>query len=126
MLDGMPGLRRVPVMTSRGLDWRVDVPPSKCLVESYNGYEKMWDGHVRFVAETELIHRDVVAIEYYDDHKKVPKVYERLAWPKESAFPCALIIYWIRGANRNQGNVRKSTDVIMGDPHRPPARVPQD
>jgi hypothetical protein len=124
MLDGMPGLRRVPVMTSRGLDYRVGVAPSKCLVESYNGYEKKWDGHVRFVAETELIHRDVVAIEYYDEFKKVPKIYERLAWPQGSMTPCALIVYWIRGVNRSRQNVRKGTDVILDDPHRPPARVP--
>jgi hypothetical protein len=124
MLDGMPGLRRIPVMTKEGLEYRVGPSPSMCLRESYNGYEKRWDGHIRRVPEVELIHRDVVAIEYYDDFKKVPKIYERLAWPKDAATPCALIIYWLRGATRNQQNIRKRNDVMPADPRRPPARAP--
>ncbi len=123
MLDGMPKLRRVPVMTSDGLDWRVGPPPGRCLMESYNGYDKMWDGHIRLVEEVELSTRDVVAIEYYDDFSKVPKVYERLAWPKEAETPCALIIYWLRPGTRRNGNVRPGT-VITRDPHAPPSRSP--
>ncbi len=40
---------------------------------------------------------DVVAIEYYDDYRKVPARYRYHAFTEEGV--CELIIYWLRGAD---------------------------
>jgi hypothetical protein len=98
MFDGMPGLRRVPMMTPDGLDWRPGVAPSRCLRWLYNGHDPMFDGDVRKVPYTHLVTRDVIAIEYYQHYKDVPEVYQRFAWPKEEPSPCSLIVYWLREA----------------------------
>ena len=98
MLDGIPSLRRRPVMTPDGLDWLAMAPPSRCLVEIFNGEDPLFDGHVRKVPVAELIPRDVVAIEYYDEYQKVPDALQRFAWPRESANGCALLVYWLREA----------------------------
>ena len=98
MLDGIPSLRRQPVMTPDGLDWRAMAPPSRCLVEIFNGEDPQFDGHVRKVPVEELIPRDVVAIEYYDEYQNVPEALQRFAWPRESANGCSLLVYWLREA----------------------------
>jgi hypothetical protein len=100
MLDGMPGLRRKPLTTPDGLDWRPAAPPSGCLVEIYNGEDPMFDGHVRKVRVDELVTRDVVAIEYYRLYAEVPEAFKRYAWPSNSANACSLIVYWLREARR--------------------------
>lgn len=102
MLDGMPGLRRRPMMTPDGLDWRPGPPPSGCLVEIYNGEDPMFDGHVRKVPVDWLVTRDVVAIEYYRLYADVPEAFKRYAWPRTSTIPCSLIVYWLREARRPQ------------------------
>jgi len=98
MFDGMPGLRRVPMMTPDGLDWRPGVAPSRCLRWIYNGHDPMFDGGVRKIPEGLLVTRDVIAIEYYQHYRDVPDVYQRFAWPKEETSPCSLIVYWLREA----------------------------
>ncbi len=98
MFDGMPGLRRVPMMTPDGLDWRPGVPPSRCLRWLYNGHDPMFNGAVLRVPEGLLVTRDVVAIEYYQHYRDVPDVFQRFAWPKEEPSPCGLIVYWLRVA----------------------------
>jgi len=96
MLDGMPDLRRTPVMTPDGLDWRPAAPIGKCLREIYNGEDPMFDGHVRKVPENYLVTLDVIAIEYYVDYADVPEAFKRYAWPRGAISPCALIVYWLR------------------------------
>lgn len=96
MLDGMPDLRRRPVMTPDGLDWRPGAPAGKCLREIYNGEDPMFDGHVRKFPEEYLVPLDVIAIEYYVEYSQVPEAFKRYAWPKSSMTPCALIVYWLR------------------------------
>ncbi|MCC7001679.1 MAG: carboxypeptidase-like regulatory domain-containing protein [Gemmatimonadaceae bacterium] len=98
MFDGMPGLRRVPMMTPDGLDWRPGVAPSRCLRWLYNGHDPMFNGNVKKIPEGLLVTRDVIAIEYYQHYRDVPDVYQRFAWPKEEQSPCGLIVYWLREA----------------------------
>ncbi len=113
MFDGIPSLRRVPVMTADGLDYRPGAPPSTCLVEIFNGEDPRFDGHVRKVPVLDLVTRDVVAIEYYDSFSKVPDAFKRWAYPRDndvgaaatatptpipSGMPCAMIVYWLREA----------------------------
>jgi hypothetical protein len=98
MLDGMPGLRRAPVMTPDGLDWRPTAPPGGCLLEIYNGEDPQFDGHVRRVPVRELVPQDVVGIEYYPRYADVPEHFRRFAWPRGAAEPCALLVYWLREA----------------------------
>lgn len=106
MLDGIPTLRRVPMSTPDGLDYRVASPPSGCLVEIYNGEDPLFDGNVRRVPVDHLVPQDVVAIEYYRYPEDVPKAYERFAWPpvdtsgKTATSPCSLIVYWLRIAEK--------------------------
>ncbi len=96
MLDGMPDIRRQPVMTPDGLDWRPRAPPGKCLRVIYNGENPMFDGHVRKVPESYLVPLDVIAIEYYVEYADVPEAFKRYAWPRTSTGPCALIVYWLK------------------------------
>lgn len=96
MLDGMPGLRREAKETPDGLDWRPMAPPGRCLVQIFNGEDPQFDGHVRRVPVLDLVHRDVVAIEYYRVYADVPENFKRYAWPNGTGEPCALIVYWLR------------------------------
>lgn len=125
MLDGIPSLRRTPVMTPDGLDYRPAAPPSTCLVEIYNGEDPRFDGHVRKVPVLELVTRDVIAIEYYETYAQIPDALKRFAFPRvdtdvgteasasptpmPAARPCSMIVYWLREAPSRQRPVRGSS-----------------
>jgi hypothetical protein len=101
MLDGMPGLRRAPRAGPHGLDWRPAPPPSRCLREIWNGQAPMIDPEGQFQPDEMWKPSDVVAIEYYEEHRDVPPQYQRFAWwPPIGGQPCGLIVYWLRGAER--------------------------
>lgn len=108
MLDGIPTLRRVPMSTPDGLDWRVSAPPSDCLVENYNGVDPEFNGEVLRVPVDHLVPQDVVAIEYYRFYEDIPKALQRLVWQKTdfdatiapAISNCSLIIYHLRIAEK--------------------------
>jgi hypothetical protein len=101
MLDGMPGLRREPRPGPYGLDWRPTAPPSRCVRELWNGQPPMDDPTGPFQPDQLWKPEDVVAIEYYEQHRDVPPQYQRYAWhPPVGGQTCGLIIYWLRGAER--------------------------
>ncbi len=125
MLDGMPHLRRIPLMTPDGLDWRPSAPPSRCLMEIYNGEDPMFDGHVRKVRIDELVTRDVVAIEYYVKYADVPEHFKRFAWPKGESSPCALLVYWLREAKPRPRRTMRDNDRIIVRPVEPSPRHPR-
>jgi hypothetical protein len=102
MLDGMPGLRREMRPGPHGQDWRPAAPPSRCVRELWNGQPPMDAGaEAPFQPDEFWKPDDVVAIEYYQEHKDVPAAYQRYAWhPPIGGQPCGLIIYWLRGAKR--------------------------
>ncbi len=100
MLDGMPGIRRVMSVGPFGPDWKVAPPPGRCIKE-------LWNGQALMEIDSEAAHKpdaywkpeDVVALEYYDNGRKVPARYRQyFSW--EDPLDCALIIYWLRGADR--------------------------
>lgn len=102
MFDGMPGLRRVMVAAPQGREWRVEARPSRCLVELWNGQPKMEllpDELGGFPPDMMWRPVDVVAIEYYDEYRKIPARYKSyvLAPGMQS---CELVIYWLRGASK--------------------------
>lgn len=108
MLDGIPTLRRVPMSTPDGLDWRVGAPPSDCVVQIYNGEDPEFNGHVLRVPADHLVPQDVVAIEYYRYYEDIPKALQRIAWPKvnmdsiqvPAISPCSMLVYWLRIAEK--------------------------
>lgn len=107
MLDGMPGLRRTLIQGPHGADVRPAVVPSKCLVQLWNGQPPMRldaamaSGPERlFPPDLIWLPKDIVAIEMYDEYRKVPQRYRGLAWPVDSSQPCTLLIYWTRGASK--------------------------
>lgn len=101
MFDGMPGIRRESRNGPYGREWRVTVPPSRCLVELWNGQPRMDLGsEAPFQPDEFWRPIDVIAIEFYDDYHKVPARYRGFAWPPFSQ-QCALVIYWLRGATRD-------------------------
>lgn len=102
MLDGMPGLRREMRSGPHGQDWRPAATPSRCVRELWNGQLPMEAGpDAPFQPDEFWKPEDVVAIEYYQEHKDVPTAYQRYAWhPPIGGQPCGLIVYWLRGAKR--------------------------
>ena len=102
MFDGIPTLRRVPISTPDGLDYRVTSPPSECLRHIYNGEDPRFNGNALRVAEDHLVPQDVVAIEYYRYAEDIPTAYRRFAWPPvdSGVAPCSLIVYWLRIAEK--------------------------
>lgn len=101
MLDGMPGIRRIPRNGRYGHDMRAGVEPSRCLVELWNGQPRLEatdDDGVTFYPDELWLPNDVVAIEYYDEPAKIPTHYKPLAWPVLAPESCRLLIYWMRGA----------------------------
>lgn len=101
MLDGMPGLRREARVGPHGMDWRPVAPPSRCVREIWNGQAPMLDPEGPFQPDEFWRPQDVVAIEYYAEHRDVPPQYQRFAWwPPIGGQPCGLIVYWLRGAER--------------------------
>lgn len=102
MLDGMPGLRREGRTGPYGMDWRPAAPPSCCVRELWNGQLPMEVPGAQFQPDEFWKPEDVVAIEYYEQHREVPPQYQRFAWwPSQMGQPCGLIIYWLRGADRS-------------------------
>ncbi len=103
MFDGMPNLRRVMVNGPHGREWRIEPRPSRCLVELWNGQPPMKAVPIEGVPDfpPDMIWRpiDVVAIEYYDDYSKIPGRYRSYVLTPGSP-PCELVIYWLRGAAR--------------------------
>lgn len=101
MLDGMPGLRRDMRPGPHGADWRPAAAPSRCVRELWNGQAPMIAPGAEFQPDAYWKPEDVVAIEYYADHRDVPPQYARFAWdPPVMGQPCGLIVYWLRGARR--------------------------
>lgn len=99
MLDGMPGLRREMRPGPHGMEWRPVAPPSRCVRELWNGQAPMEvAGDAPFLPDEYWKPVDVVAIEYYEEHRNVPAQYQRFAWyPLIGGQPCGLIVYWLRG-----------------------------
>ncbi|QJR34038.1 carboxypeptidase-like regulatory domain-containing protein [Gemmatimonas groenlandica] len=101
MFDGMPGLRRVPRYGPSGYEVRVGVAPSRCLVELWNGQLPMTKSlDTPFAPDEAWSPNDVIALEMYAEYRDVPGPYRGAAWPVDSSQPCALVIYWLRGAAR--------------------------
>ena len=101
MLDGMPGLRREARPGPYGVEWRPVAPPSRCVREIWNGQPPLHDPEGQFQPDELWKPEDVVAIEYYQEHRDVPPQYQRFAWwPPIGGQPCGLIVYWLRGAER--------------------------
>ena len=101
MLDGMPGLRRDMRPGPYGPEWRPSPAPSRCVRELWNGQPPMEAEGATFQPDEYWKPEDVVAIEYYAEHREVPPQYERFAWyPPVMGQPCGLIVYWLRGAKR--------------------------
>lgn len=100
MLDGMPGIRRTMTVGPYGPDWKVAPPAGRCIKELWNGQPPMTiDGEAPFQPDEFWKPEDVVAIEYYDSGPKVPARYRQyFSW--DTPLDCALIIYWLRGAER--------------------------
>lgn len=100
MLDGMPGIRRTMTLGPYGPDWKVAAPPGRCIKELWNGQLPIpTDSDAPFKPDDFWKPEDVVAIEYYDSGRKVPAPYRRY-YGYETPLDCALIIYWLRGADR--------------------------
>ena len=100
MFDGMPGLRRVMVNGPYGREWRIEPRPSRCLVELWNGQRAMPSEEGGFPPDMIWRPLDVVAIEYYDEFRKVPERYRsHVVLPGSE--PCELVVYWLRGAARS-------------------------
>lgn len=102
MLDGMPGLRREPRRGPYGFDWRPTAPPSRCVREIWNGQLPMDAPGAEFQPDELWTPNDVVAIEYYERYNEIPPQYQGYAWPPSEGQPCALIVYWLRGADRGK------------------------
>lgn len=101
MLDGMPGLRREARDGPYGMDFRPTATPSRCVREIWNGQLPMHDPDAKYQPDQLWKPEDVVAIEYYERHADVPPQYQRYAWwPPLGGQPCGLIVYWLRGAER--------------------------
>jgi hypothetical protein len=102
MFDGMPGIRRVMTHGPLGPEWRVAARPSRCLVELWNGQRPMElqnDGLPGYPPDLLWRPLDVIAIEYYDEYKKIPARYQYyVGRPGEQS--CELVIYWLRGASK--------------------------
>ncbi len=99
MMDGMPGLRRVPRSGPFGYDVRVGVAPSRCLVELWNGQLPMTKAlDMPYAPDETWSPNDVIALEMYTEYRDVPGPYRGAAWPVDSSQPCVLLIYWLRGA----------------------------
>ena len=81
---GLEGIRVEPVRLGLGMrsteGWR-------CIATGYNGRQIT-------AAEKLLEPRDIAAIEYYATYQDVPEAYQRLAWPRNRAKPCSLVMYW--------------------------------
>jgi hypothetical protein len=106
MLDGLPGLRRR--MKPDGAGWDVGPVPSRCLRAIYNGNMPMWLAQEERKADGYWEPNDVVAIEYYPEHRDVPPQYQRYAWwPPILGQPCGLIVYWLRGADRTPSSPQR-------------------
>ena len=102
MFDGMPGIRRIMTSGPLGPEWRIEARPSRCLMELWNGQRPMElpaDGLPGYPPDLLWRPSDVVAIEYYDEYRKIPARYQYfVVRPGEQ--PCELVIYWLRGAVR--------------------------
>jgi hypothetical protein len=102
LVDGIPTLRRADRQSRWGLDWTTAPMPSRCLRRLFNGQpesEQPGAGRGDPAPDDIWQPQDVIAIEYYDNIRRVPAAYQRFAWPREEREGCALIIYWLRGAS---------------------------
>ena len=108
LLDGIPTLRRAERLGPNGRDWMPVAMPSRCDRRVFNGQpEQTRVGAQSFgavngralAADDIWQPEDVVAVEYYDNIRKVPAAYQRFAWPREEREGCALIVYWLKGAS---------------------------
>jgi hypothetical protein len=83
LFDGMPGLRREGRDIKAVTRWR-------CLSYLVNGHPPT--AYDRAMMRMLTFARDVVAIEFYEDHQTAPE------WYKIYAGRCSLIVYWMKGA----------------------------
>jgi hypothetical protein len=87
LFDGIPGLRRDGHNVRAVTQWR-------CLARLINGHPPT--PYDRANARMLGYVKDVKAIEFYADANDAPKWYKIYAWPRGSATPCSLIVYWTR------------------------------
>jgi hypothetical protein len=101
LLDGIPTLRRRERLGPMGVDWMPAPMPSRCLRRVFNGQPELNNyGLPRSLSPDDIWQpEDVVALEYYDNIRKVPSQYQRFAWPREEREGCGLIVYWLKGAS---------------------------
>ncbi len=88
LFHGLPGIRPRMIKTPHGYLWMPGVRPSRCMVELVNGRPP-------FVPLSWWRVDDVVAIEYYDDPRKVPVPFRSFLGPS-----CDIIIYWLYNARK--------------------------
>ncbi len=90
MFHGFPGIRPQMVRSRYGDTWQPGVRPSRCLKRLINGRPPLLD--------LEWWNPDdVVAVEYYDDYRKIPLAFRQFM----DGF-CDLVVYWLY--NARQGN----------------------
>ena len=97
LFEGFDGLKRISTRDENGMpDWTVRSTTGwSCLKES-------WDGRDKTAADSRMMPKDIVAIEYYELYEKVPSAYKRIAWPQGQTRPCALVIYWTKHADQDR------------------------
>ncbi len=102
LVDGIPTLRRIEAIGPFGATWAPAAQPSRCLRTIFNGQPPMnspRNGRRALTPDEIWMPEDVVALEYYDNIRKVPAHYQRWAWPREEREGCGLIVYWLKGAS---------------------------
>ncbi len=88
LFHDFPGIRPQPGMTPMGMQWFPGVRPSRCMATLVNGRPP-------FVPLHHWHPDDVVAVEYYDDYRKIP-----LAFRQHMDGICDLAVYWLYNARR--------------------------
>jgi hypothetical protein len=88
LVRDLPGIRPLPGRAPDGTMEEVPgVRPSRCLKTLVNGRPEI-------LARRWWSARDVIAVEYYDDWRKIPLDYRQIA----DTVSCDLIVYWLTNA----------------------------
>ncbi len=87
LFEGFPGIRLRPANSPFGWTLLPGVRPSRCLVTLVNG-------RPTFAPVTDWYPEDVIAVEYYDEYRKVPVPFRTYI---RDGF-CDLIVYWLSDA----------------------------
>lgn len=102
LIDGIPTLRRIDTIGPYGRTWVPAAQPSRCVRTIYNGQPLLTsprNGRGAATPDEIWMPEDVVALEYYDNIRKVPAHYQRWAWPRQEREGCGLLVYWLKGAS---------------------------